>query len=323
MPRIVRNDETHRDRGIALIGKHGRLEEPGGLEAGEEEPKLLLRERRESPVGLEGVGPRLGEFAKASRPRYLPQRCDGVATAPGSVEGALPTLCQRGRHSGLVVDPTLLDLEARVLEEHMIVRRVLTQDARRKRLVGVHGEGEVEETESRASRDGVPAAEPLSSCIHQGRDRRLRLRQGLEHRDVAERLAPVALVATIDDGRGAGNDFAPVEGPKGTYLALLPERGLAAEDGEVEIDRRRPPRPAVGIHTIVEEHELLERVLALGCLDLDAHASPLESTRPYDDRGSEFNRPINPSQRARQAAWAVLGSNQWPPACKADALPLS
>src|SRR5262249_4371451 len=137
-------------------------------------------------------------------------------------------------------------------------------------------EREVEQTESRPDRNGTPAREPLRRGVHHLRHRGAGLWLGLEHDHMAERLAPVALVATIDDGHGTGDDLPTAERPEGTDLALLRERRPATEDGEVELERRGPVRAPVGVHPIVKEHELLERVLARGGLDPDAHWSSLK-----------------------------------------------
>ena len=66
----------------------------------------------------------------------------------------------------------------------------------------------------------------------------------------------MALIATIDHGRSTGDDLAALEGPERPDIALVSERTSGAEDHEVQVERCRPVRCAVGIDPIVEQDEL-------------------------------------------------------------------
>ena len=130
------------------------------------------------------------------------------------LDGPLPPLDELRRHARLVVDPALLDLEAGVLQEQMVVGRVLAEEARRERVVGIHREGQVQEAEAGPRGDGTAAREPLRRLVHERGDSLLGSGQCLEHDDVPECLAPVALIAAVDDGRGARDRLAAVERPE-------------------------------------------------------------------------------------------------------------
>ena len=234
---------------------------------------------------LEGVAPQLGELRHAPARGHVPQRHERVAGAACGLERALPARHQLGADTDLVVDQPLLGLEARVLQERVIVRRVVAHEGRRKHVVGIDHERELEHAEAGARRLGPLVLEPLAGRVEEEPRRLARPGQRLEHHEVTEALAPVAVVAAVDHGRRARHDLVPLARHERPHPAALHERALAREDGEIEREECAPARRAGGVDPIVEEDELGERVGALGRLDADGHgvllARPLAASAGF------------------------------------------
>src|SRR5437773_1592257 len=292
-------DPEHADGPLARVGDERQVEHADPPERLGEERDLALREGREAPVRLEGVAPQLGELRHAPARGHVPQRHQRVAAAARGLDRALPSRHQLGAHADLVVDQPLLGLEARVLQERVIVRRVVAHEGRRKHVVGIDDERELEHAEAGARRLRPLALEPFAGRIEEESRRLARPGQGLEHHDVAEALAPVAVVAPVDHGRRARHDLAPLARHERPHPAALDERALAREDGELERDERAPARRAGGVHPIMEEDELGERVGTCGRLDAD-HLPSLGSL-PRPCRESGFARRDPCAARARSA----------------------
>src|SRR5207237_938973 len=97
----------------------------------------------------------------------MPRKLSFSAAArawPGAsgLERALPARHQLGADTDLVVDQPLLGLEARVLQERVIVRRVVAHEGRREHVVGIDHERELEHAEAGARRLGPLVLEPLA-----------------------------------------------------------------------------------------------------------------------------------------------------------------
>src|SRR5205085_8199282 len=108
------------------------------------------REGRRAPVAVEGLVPHTDELADQLVLGNVAEGNDVEAGGAGAVEGPLPPLDELARDLDLVVDPALLRLEAGVLEEGVVVARVLTDEVGRQVVVRVDRERELAESEAAA-----------------------------------------------------------------------------------------------------------------------------------------------------------------------------
>ena len=109
-----------------------------------------------------------------------------------------------------------------------------------------------------------PAAQPFARGIEHQLDRALVCRHRLEHRRCPTGSFQCAIVAAIDNRRGARDDDSALARGEASDLEPAFVGRLAAQDVKLAAMRGGPSRGAVFIDAIVKAHELGQRISSAG-----------------------------------------------------------
>src|SRR5205085_4550357 len=192
----------------------------------------------------------------------------------------------------------LLRLEPGVLEQGVVVGRVLPHEVGREIVIGIDGKGELAQPEPAAGRLHAFGGQPPAGLVHELTGRGARPGHGLEQGDVADVVTPVVEIALIDGGDTPGHDLAVLPGHEGTDGAAVGEGTGAEQHRQLQGLHGGPADRPLLVDAVVELHELGQCLLAAQLFDVDAHNRVLHPGRARPYRAG----PSTPSNRARVTA---------------------
>ena len=114
-----------------MIGDEGKFVYAERSETGECLRVLSFAGRRVTPVISESLIECVGELGNTPLFRNLTDRNNLKSAPSNSFDRALVTRSQLRCHPNIVVDPSALRLKAGILQQAMVIRRIVTQQDRR------------------------------------------------------------------------------------------------------------------------------------------------------------------------------------------------